>query len=244
MKTLHRTLTILCCFAAALFISWKLIHQVNYGYDFWYDNLDIPAHIAKFAPQNRQGKTGFEHTGQDQHTELFRAIGHAINNGGEGLRTLSYQPSAEASSKILLTDAEATHLEDVANLVDLLVPVGWAATGLLVALVLIALVAKIPLPGLGVSIITLIATAIIVALVIIIIGPREIFSGLHEAVFPDDNQWFFYYQDSLMTTLMKAPDIFAAISGMWAIVAVVVYLVITLLFRLQPKVRTESHLAR
>lgn len=232
MKTLHRTLTIICCLAAALLISWKLLHTANYGYSFWYESLGIEAHIAKFAPQNRQGKTGFERTKQEERVELFRGIGEAVNNGGDGLRTLSYQAHPDAKEIILLTDAEATHLEDVANLIDLLVPIGWAATGLLLALIVIALLTKIPLPGLGVSLITLLVLTLVVGLVIIIVGPQEVFKFLHESVFPDENQWFFYYQDSLMTTLMKAPDIFAAISGVWAVVAAITYVLMIYLFRL------------
>jgi hypothetical protein len=31
-------------------------------------------------------------------------------------------------------------------------------------------------------------------------------------VFPEGHQWFFYYQDSLMSTLMKAPYLFGYIA--------------------------------
>lgn len=44
------------------------------------------------------------------------------------------------------------------------------------------------------------------------IGPTRVFYTLHEWVFPSDHQWMFSYQESLMTTLMKAPDLFAAIA--------------------------------
>ncbi len=231
MKTLHRTLIILCCFAAALLIAWKLVHVTNYNYTFWYSQLGIDQHIAKFSPQNRQGKTGFEKTTRDERIELFRSIGHAVNNSGDGLRTLEYQPHPDAAPVIFLTDAEATHLEDVANLIDLLLPIGYAATALLIVLVILALLMKLPLPGLKTSLLTLLITALILALIIVAVGPHEVFKTFHEFVFPAENQWFFYYQDSLMTTLMKAPDIFFAIGAVWAALAVVVYLFITLSFR-------------
>ena len=231
MNTLHRTLTILCCFAAALLIAWKLLHLANYNFTFWYSQLDIEQHISKFAPQNRQGKAGFETTNYEDRVELFRSIGQAINNSGEGLRTLTYKPNPESAPIILLTDAEATHLEDVANLIDLLGPIGWAATGLLILLVLVALIAKIPLPGLKASLITLLVITVLLALIIIVVGPNEVFKAMHEFVFPPENQWFFYYQDSLMTTLMKAPDIFFAIGAAWALLAVIIYLLITLTLR-------------
>lgn len=231
MKTLHRTLTILCCFAAALLIAWKLLHLANYNFNFWYSQLGIEQHISKYAPQNRQGKTGFERTSYEERTELFRSIGRAVNNSGEGLRTLEYQAHPQAAPITLLTDAEATHLEDVANLIDLLVPIGWAATGLLLLLVLLALFTRSPLPGLKASLLTLLVFVLVLALIIIAVGPHDVFKALHEFVFPAEHQWFFYYQDSLMTTLMKAPDIFFAIGAAWALLAAIVYLLITLSFR-------------
>jgi uncharacterized membrane protein len=47
---------------------------------------------------------------------------------------------------------------------------------------------------------------------IILIGPKQVFYHLHEMIFPADHAWFFYYQDSLMATLMKAPDLFGGIA--------------------------------
>lgn len=240
MRTLHRTLTILCCFAVALLLAWKLLHAANYGFTFWYSQLQIEEHISKYAPQNRQGKTGFEKTEKADRIELFRAIGHAVNNGGEGLRTLNYRAHPDAKPLTLLTDPEAVHLEDVAKLIDLLVPLGWAALGLLIVLIIIARVGSLPLPGLGISVITLLCTVLVLGLVIAAIGPRQVFRWMHEAVFPDDHQWFFYYQDSLMTTLMKAPDIFFAIGAVWALLAAIIYLLISLLFRVIDVKKTAS----
>ena len=68
-------------------------------------------------------------------------------------------------------------------------------------------------------------------IVIFAVGAHDVFKAMHEMVFPDDHQWFFYYQDSLMTTLMKAPDIFFAIGAVWAILASVIYLLLTLLLQ-------------
>jgi hypothetical protein len=45
---------------------------------------------------------------------------------------------------------------------------------------------------------------------------------LHTVVFPADHQWFFYYKDSLMASLMKAPDIFAAIAAQLLVVALLI----------------------
>ncbi len=47
----------------------------------------------------------------------------------------------------------------------------------------------------------------------------SVFYYLHTVIFPADHQWFFYYQDSLMATIMKAPDIFSAIAAQLLAVA-------------------------
>lgn len=202
----------------------------NFGYAFWYQQLNIEAHIERFAPQNRQGKTGFETTDYDTRYQLFAGISEAVNNGGDGLRTLSYN-TPDGTEQLLLTDPEAVHLEDVAKLIDLLVPIGWAALALLLVLAVVSLLARVPMPGIGKSLLTLVVIAIICAVVIVAVGPHEVFKAMHEMVFPDDHQWFFYYQDSLMTTLMKAPDIFFAIGAAWALLASIIYLALTLLLR-------------
>lgn len=204
----------------------------DYGYSFFYKQLDIASHIQKFAPLNRQGKTGFENTSTEKHHQLFSEICTAINQGGQGLRQLNYKASDNSEPQILLTDAEAVHLEDVSHLIDVMMPVGWGALGLLIVLIIIAHIAKYPLPTLGYSLMTLIIIAVLLMVVMVIIGPHEIFKSLHEMVFPDDHQWFFYYQDSLMTTLMKAPDIFFAIAIVWAVISAVLYLVIAAVMKL------------
>ena len=232
LRILHQTLMVACCLGASLFLAWKAMEPVNYGYTFWYDQLQIAPHIRKFGAQNRQGKSGFETTDRAQHEALFEAIGRSVNNGGEGLRTLRYRADGAAADTVLLTDAEATHLEDVANLIDLMVPVGWVALGGLALLLVPALFAGFAVPGLRTSVLTLAAVALVVAVIILALGPHEVFKALHEAVFPDDNQWFFYYQDSLMTTLMKAPDIFFAIGAVWALLAALIFLLLTTALRL------------
>jgi len=44
------------------------------------------------------------------------------------------------------------------------------------------------------------------------VGEGGLFAWLHEQVFPPGHQWFFYYQESLMTTLMKAPHLFGPVA--------------------------------
>jgi hypothetical protein len=56
---------------------------------------------------------------------------------------------------------------------------------------------------------------------------------MHVWVFPADHQWFFYYQDSLMSTLMKAPYLFGYIAvALVALATVFLALIFTLGARL------------
>jgi hypothetical protein len=70
----------------------------------------------------------------------------------------------------------------------------------------------------GISILALSVIAIL-----FIIGPRKSFHWIHTQIFPAGDQWFFYYQDSLMTTLMKAPDLFGFMGALLGIVTLLLY---------------------
>jgi len=54
---------------------------------------------------------------------------------------------------------------------------------------------------------------------LLLIGPEAIFNQLHIWIFPENHQWFFYYEESLMSTMMKAPDLFAYIAGMLSLLS-------------------------
>ena len=47
---------------------------------------------------------------------------------------------------------------------------------------------------------------------LVIVGPKKLFYAFHIWVFPVEHQWFFYWEQSLMSTLMKAPDLFGGIA--------------------------------
>ena len=70
----------------------------------------------------------------------------------------------------------------------------------------------------------MLCTLLIGLALIALIGFEAVFYQLHEWVFPANNQWFFYYQESLMTTLMQAPNLFAYIGGFLLISMLVVQL--------------------
>jgi len=58
---------------------------------------------------------------------------------------------------------------------------------------------------------------------VFIVGPKDVFYQMHIWVFPDNHQWFFYYQDSLMSTMMKAPDLFAGIAAQIVLLALLLF---------------------
>ena len=64
---------------------------------------------------------------------------------------------------------------------------------------------------------------------LVLVGPVEVFYALHEWVFPANHQWFFYYEDSLMSTLMKAPDLFGAIALLLSGLAAVIFVALNFL---------------
>ncbi len=66
---------------------------------------------------------------------------------------------------------------------------------------------------------------------VLLLGPLTAFRTLHEWAFGEGAPWFFYYQDSLLTTLTKAPDLFFAVGGLWLLTAGVVLAMLDALLR-------------
>jgi hypothetical protein len=207
---------------AALWLSWRALAMVDFLYPVFYEVIDIHGHIEEFAPQNRY-KADFARTTPAERQRLFGEIVTAIHASGAGLAELEYRDPDGRVIDRLLREPEAGHLQDVADLVDRLAPVGWLAvawTG--IHLVLIRLFGwTVPSLAhlLGAS---LLATAAAVVAVLAI-GPRRVFYWLHDLVFPPDHPWFFYYQDSLMSTMMKAPYLFGAIAVVLLLLGLAIY---------------------
>ena len=146
-------------------------------------------------------------------------------NQGEGLERITfYNPQGEPLGK-LLTRNEIIHLQDVANLID---KTNLISLGLFViCLVLLALIYiyRIRMPALRTITMGTVLFVILCVLAVISFGAKKFFYWLHTVIFPDNHQWFFYYEESLMSTLMKAPALFAPISiqivilglSLWAI---------------------------
>lgn len=196
---------------AAVWLSWLLLAQVNFLYPLWYDVLDLDAVIAHYGPENRY-RAGFELTTRAERERLFSAIVTAIHADGAGLDELVYHDSAGQPLDTLLTPPEIQHLHDVARLVAVLLPVGMVSGIAVVLLLLVTLARRAAPPVLSTVFGGLLAVLSLTVAGVLLYGPTQVFYHLHEQVFPPGHQWFFYYQDSLMTLMMKAPDLFGYIA--------------------------------
>jgi uncharacterized membrane protein len=210
-------------------ISWKIAVEINFGYSVWYDTLEIDQAISKFAPQNNFGKGSFEFTNKKQHVLLFGQIVNSVTDSTNQLEDITYV-TFDGKQVALLTESEIIHLRDVGVLVDNLTVV-WGIG------VLLLLLLKVCLRNSTYKSPTAIFKLIFISLLLLgtvtlffLNGFVTIFYYLHTLVFPDNHQWFFYYQDSLMSTLMKAPDLFEVIGAMLLTIAILIYYLIKRLF--------------
>jgi hypothetical protein len=191
-------------------LSWHLLAQIDFAYPLGYKLLHLQKHIQENAPQNRF-KHKFEYTTPQEHWDLFSQITYAIQHHGEGLAEISYT-LPNGSSAPLMHQAEIIHLQDVANLLDVIYQIGIVSAILWLAVLVIAYRKRICFPPVRKILPGFAAGIASICIIIVGFGAKDIFYWLHTKIFPDGHQWFFYYEESLMTTLMKAPDIFAFIA--------------------------------
>lgn len=210
-------------FILALYAGWMITASFGYGYSYWYGFYDSEQHIAQYAPQNKY-RQGFDTTSESDHKALFQKIVESVHSDGKGLQDIHYAYKGVAIP--LLHNAEIVHLQDVANLINQLHVMSIALLFVFLALYVWHLTSLRRNGNLisaqnQLAIVTMLTGFIIVTF--LIFGAKEIFYQMHILIFPDDHQWFFYYQDSLMSTLMKAPDLFAGIAVQILATAVVVF---------------------
>jgi len=227
MKTLVPTICLNVLISVGLFfvsfyLAWQVSASTNFIYPFWYEVIKIDTAITKYAPYNKN-RHGFENTNKQEHVRLFRGIVSSIQNSGTGLDQLKYSDNNGNVIDTLLTQAEVIHLTDVANLVNKFKY--FAIAGGLIAFFsfLILLFSKYILAKFRYHFFGGIGLIIFFTLLVIIIGPTDIFYAGHELIFPDQHQWFFYYEDSLMSTMMKAPVLFAPIAGELIILTIILW---------------------
>lgn len=204
--------------AAALLATWYAWSALDFGYRYWHGALGIGAAIERYAPQNHY-RQGFATTTLNERARLFGAIVDAINGATGRLKELRYHAPDGRVLGRLLRPPEIQHLKDVAWLVAWFKAVAAALTMAALATAALAIVRGWPLPRLrnfagGAGVI-----GVLIALMLLVFGPTTVFYTLHTWIFPPDHQWFFYYQESLMSTMMYAPVLFGAIAAEWAATA-------------------------
>jgi hypothetical protein len=213
---------LLAALPVSLLASWQLLSSADFLYPLWYEVIGIDQTIAEYGPQNNY-RHHFELTTREERNRLFAAIVAAIHDGGQGLETLTYHDARGHAVAHLLRAPEITHLRDVARLVE-----WFYRFGLGTALVWIVALAwlwrlRLPPPPLGRYLAGLGLAAAVLSLGVIAIGAEKVFYAAHTFIFPAGHPWFFYYEESLMTMLMKAPDLFAAIAAEWLLLAALCY---------------------
>jgi len=133
-----------------------------------------------------------------------------VQNSGKGLTEIRYTLSNGQSTE-LMHKAEIIHLQDVANLINKFYIAGILCGLIWFCLLGVACWYKLKPPSLTRVFMGFSGGLLLTGVIVLLIGATKVFYWLHVQIFPENHQWFFYYQDSLMTTLMKAPDIFAFI---------------------------------
>lgn len=192
----------------AVSLAWSVYARFDYGYGYWYERQGIAEHIATYAPLHPY-KRGFAQLSPEQHIEAFRQIVESVHNHGAGLTQIQYQVAGQAPV-VLLDHAEVEHLVDVSNLLDW----GRAAFYLLfpVWLCLVFLLRDGVLPAWRLRMAAMFGSLLPLVVALGVMGHKALFYRIHVMIFPANHQWFFYWEESLMSTLMKAPYLFGDIA--------------------------------
>ena len=228
LKHLSNSILAIALFGACGLLSWHLLSKADFFFTQIYEYNELEDHIDHYAPQNRN-RDDFEATTRQERVRIFGEIVTAINSDGSGLDDIEYRTRSGEKIDKFLTDPEIEHLSDVSDLVSYAYRVGLIVAGALAAFYLSCKAYKSikgkylwkPASVSSSFISMLILTSIIVAAVFAV-GPQTVFYALHEVFFADKAQWYFYFQDSLMTTLMP--------ESVFAIIAVILLLATLLLW--------------
>lgn len=207
---------LLLTFVVTLPLSWWGLAKADFFYPVLHDSIGIDKHIEKYAPKNQLGKTGFEKTSKPERVGLFHGIVEAIHDKGDGLEGLTYTSGQQQIA--LLTEAEILHLKDVAILLEKLKPVVITAFIIWIILLLMLFLKKMPMASAKQFLLSVLVL-LFASIVVLSFGPEKLFNQLHIWAFPDNHQWFFYYEESLMSTMMKAPDLFGYIAAIWVLIS-------------------------
>lgn len=208
----------------ALALSWALLAMANFSYGLWHDHGGIGAAIDRYGPENKY-RAGFHLTTKEQRQELFAGIVKAIHFDPALLSSLSYRVAGH-EEQTLLTKPEVVHLQDVARLVRLGAWVALTALLVWVGSAAFFVARKQAFPAFGYQCLGILAGLVVTGCVVWMVGAVEVFYLLHTWVFPDGHAWFFYYQESLMSTMMYAPVLFGWIAAEWLILTLLVFVLL------------------
>ena len=219
----------LCLTLLALIISfglsWLILMPLNFAFEWLYSLLGIDQHIATFGPKNTL-RLDFELTTDSERFRLFSEIASAIHHQGVGLEALVYHNPQGTALATFLTHDEVVHLQDVAILIDRMKVLLIVATLLFIALLAWIYFRSSHMPSFRSMLLTALIFLGFCIAIVLLIGPHKVFYTLHVWVFPEEHKWFFYYEESLMSTLMKAPDLFAYIAILLLALAVPIFVLI------------------
>ena len=211
-------------FCLAIGISWIVLTPLNFGYQQLYSAINIDQHIATYAPKNIH-KKDFQQTVEQERFRLFADIVTAIHQQGEGLAGLAYHTPQGQRIDSLLTHDEVVHLEDVAILIDRMRLLLLVLSVIFVGLLIWMYRSRQTMPSFRSILLSAIIALLAMTAIILLIGPHKVFYQLHIWAFPAEHKWFFFYEESLMSTMMKAPDLFAYIAILLVLLALPIFIV-------------------
>ena len=207
----------------SLLLAWLLLKPFDFGYKYWYDILGTGQVISKYAAQNRYGKQSFIYTNKQEHERLFGEVMYQVHHQGKGLDEIVYYSPDGQELGTLLRPAEVEHLQDVANILNIMFNASYVAVFIFLAFSG-WLIYKKKIPRLRKTALYLFITVIVLTVLVFILGPEKVFYQLHIWFFPANHQWFFYYQDSLMVILMHGTTLFGMIAIIWLLLSLLIYL--------------------
>jgi len=236
-KTLGNFGLTLALLISCLYMSWQILSQANFLYDQIYDYNDLENHINEYAALNRNGKESFALTEKTERVQIFNDIAREINTGGAGLAAISFVGIGENTSIPFLIAEEHDHLQDVANLVTSLKPLGALLASALIAFYGFCWYYKVTRyhylwrpSDIFVSLFQIAAVVTLCVAITFALGPQQTFYLLHDWAFSDKAQWYFYFEDSLMTTLM--PEVvFGNIAALITVLTIFNWLLINFILR-------------
>ncbi|MFT6834002.1 MAG: putative membrane protein [Francisellaceae bacterium] len=232
----YKSLTLLWVLSGlwtALFLTWLALTPLDFGYKFWYQVLGTDQVINKYAPRNHHNKQNFIQTNKIEHERLFSEIIVKIHHGGNGLAGITYYDPNGKRLDLLFTKPEVQHLQDIADIINIMFKFSLAS---LILFILLCgwLIRRKKVPKLRKIALYLGCVILIATIAVFIIGPEKVFYQLHTWIFPVGHQWFFFFEDSLMVTLMHGTLLFGMISILWFLFSLLVYLVFVIgMYKLQ-----------